>query len=1760
MSPDPSSRTIVVSGGRLPEGEAVTRHLAAAGAHVVRASTAEELAQIVDRHGRPGAVVVVAGSAGELKELGAAVAAAYGSDGGVLVGLVNEADGELGSLTTELNRTGLRVNTVVGSSEGAAQLAALLAGPAADGLNGQLIAVSEPAGVPDQTGAVDEDAVVVVGMGLAVPGASSPEAFWELLCGSEPVFGGPGERLDLDTMWSADLAAEDRTYARVSGFMTGFEPHPRLRAELAEGRFDAEEFTALWLRHSFLQATEGVTVRPEDRQFFAVGLTPDGSQHLEQSLVTTGVRGLFAEAGVEVPPGLDKLYPLGGASPVDVLPYRIARMAVPELPDSAEIVVVDTACSSSLYTIDLGVRALRTGEADVALCGGAFALNAQSVVLFSKLKGLSRSGRVRALDKGADGVLFSDGAAVLALKTHARALADGDQILGFVAGFGASSDGRGKAIYAPNASGQQIALDRAWTAAEVTPEDVDWIVAHATGTPTGDRTEMTALAQSAGPGKTWTMTSNKSLVGHSGWAAGAVSAVHALLGLRHQTIPAQQQFDALPAGVPEGIRVPTADLPWPSAPERRRLVGVSAMGFGGTNGHLILADRPAPVPTPQRRKAVADDPVVVVAQGWHLPGGPDEESLTDWLAGAPAGWPATFGEEYPAPTPVEARLAPAALAAVDRSQLMAMRCADLLAGDWVRDKALAARTGVLVGHTGPTRSAIGYDLRCYLDDLTSKLTGPAGLPPELLADPIRAMVRPANEDSYPGLMPNIIAARVAQRLDLHGPNMTLDSGLDSVNSALATAFRYLRDGDLDLAVVMGVNAAARFVPSPDGREVAEGALGFVLTRRSIAEERGLPVLARLDLAGAGAGAAKADDATPPSPGDRTFRGAEGAVALLAALRSPALRTALRPAEDGHTPALVVTPERATDTTTDMTAAATTDTAAATVTDPDGLDSVLSRHTLTLRPAAARPVRPAVAAIPAGSLLLTDDPAALAGVELPDGCLLVAPGGAPRDPGARHAVRYLDDAADLARVIADSDRSYGQVRVLVQAPASTADTLALNDLAFVAAQSCATALEDEGCFAVLLLGAFEGGVPAPHVGVYGGLVRSLAQELTGTLVFAVVTSAQDAAAGLAELAEESALHRFVPLAYRAAGHRSELLLVPVEPGPADAVPTLPERPVILATGGARGLTAHLVGEVVAACEPRSVWLLGTSPATAPEPGAGPRVPRAEALRVLMARYPAENLAALSRRYDRSLQQAEREATVSELEKVCGVGNVHYRQCDVLDAGAVQQLVAEIHATEGQLDVVIHGAGLARSAVLARKKLTDYRTVRDVKVLGYANLRTALAGREPALWCSVSSVSAFTGLRGEPDYGAGNEFLLLAAARARAVEGRDEVALCSGLWVESGMASADTPGGAFLARQGEIGQLTDRQGREFFRRELAARGSHGLATTWIGEADWSTLQRRAPGFRAACLQAPAEPAQHTLPRSGPYAFLTTQPEQPAQLDGETVWAIDVDLDQHPYLRDHLVDLRPTVPGTFILEMAAEAACLLAPGLTPVRITDVTLSQFIRAPENRWPRRLHVIATREGDQVRVRITSPAAGPVPEREHTRMVVHLGRTLTPAPWCPAPPPGGTAAPNTYELPGTPVELGGVFSALQRPRLESDGGSAELRLTVPPEAGPFDRFVLPSITLDCLLRTVVLDGRHPEQVGVIVPTALGSIELHTTANDLALAEAGGEITLRHWYEPATGAEYCAAVAADGRALIRVGGISGAAKGTYDTRTKAWAKR
>ena len=132
----------------------------------------------------------------------------------------------------------------------------------------------------------------------------------------------------------------------------------------------------------------------------------------------------------------------------------------------AQLTLIDAACASSLYAIELGMRELRDGDADLIIVGGVFAPGAELHPLFARMQMLSRTGCFP-FDARADGIVFGEGAAMLALERLGDALATGHRNHAVIRGAGLSSDGRSAAVNVPRAAGQALALERAYSSAGV---------------------------------------------------------------------------------------------------------------------------------------------------------------------------------------------------------------------------------------------------------------------------------------------------------------------------------------------------------------------------------------------------------------------------------------------------------------------------------------------------------------------------------------------------------------------------------------------------------------------------------------------------------------------------------------------------------------------------------------------------------------------------------------------------------------------------------------------------------------------------------------------------------------------------------------------------------------------------------------------------------------------------------------------------------------------------------------------------------------------------------------------------------------------------------------------------------------------------------------------------------------------------------------------------------------------------------------------
>ncbi|HKT04995.1 MAG TPA: beta-ketoacyl synthase N-terminal-like domain-containing protein, partial [Rugosimonospora sp.] len=477
--------------------------------------------------------------------------------------------------------------------------------------------------------------VAVVGAGALLPGSRGLDEFWRtVVTGADLMTAVPATRWLVDDFYDADPHAVDKTYGRRGAFLPEVDFDP-LRFGIPPTNLpaiDTSQLLALLVAEQVLDDCAGG--HPTDRERVSVFI---GASSLE--------RMVEAAARLHRPVWLKALREHGVAEPVaQAVCDRIAAHYAPwteeTFPGLLTNVVAgrianrfdlhganhttDAACASSLAALYSAVAELSLMRADLVLTGGVDTMNDVTMyTCFSRTPALSPTGDCRPFAAAADGTMLGEGLVLFALKRLADAERDGDQVYGVIRGVGASSDGRGGAIYAPLPQGQVRALRRAYEAAGYGPDTVDLVEAHGTGTEAGDTAEFTALREvfdaSGRPDRQWcALGSVKSQIGHTKAAAGAAGLLKALLSVHHKVLPPTIKVDS-PNPTLDVASSPfylnTRARPWIHATDRPRRAAVSSFGFGGTDYHVTVEEyQPAPgaaAHTPRRMPAAPTELILL---------------------------------------------------------------------------------------------------------------------------------------------------------------------------------------------------------------------------------------------------------------------------------------------------------------------------------------------------------------------------------------------------------------------------------------------------------------------------------------------------------------------------------------------------------------------------------------------------------------------------------------------------------------------------------------------------------------------------------------------------------------------------------------------------------------------------------------------------------------------------------------------------------------------------------------------------------------------------------------------------------------------------------------------------------------------------------------------------------------------------------------------------------------------------------------------
>ena len=455
--------------------------------------------------------------------------------------------------------------------------------------------------------------VAIIGMGCLFPKADDLGRYWaNIRDGVDAIREIPETHWNPDDYHDADPKAPDRTYARRGGFLDPVD-FPALDFGIAPANLGATDTTQLLglmvAKAALDDAGYGAGGRPIDRDRVSVLLGVTGTLEL---VIPLGARlghpiwrRALKDSGVAEPVASEVVKRISDSYvgwQENSFPGLLGNVAAGRIANRLDLggtnCVVDAACASSLGAVHLAIMELASGRSDVALTGGLDTFNDIFMYMcFSKTPALSPTGDARPFSASGDGTTLGEGLGVLTLKRLDDARRDGDRIYAVIKGVGASSDGKGNAVYAPSAAGQAKCLRRAYESAGVTPDTIELVEAHGTGTKVGDAVELSALAEVYRASKaegTWcALGSVKSQIGHTKAAAGAAGLIKAALALHHKVLPPTIKVDRPAEGASPGktpFYLNTEARPWLPKPDHPRRAAVSAFGFGGSNFHCVLEE------------------------------------------------------------------------------------------------------------------------------------------------------------------------------------------------------------------------------------------------------------------------------------------------------------------------------------------------------------------------------------------------------------------------------------------------------------------------------------------------------------------------------------------------------------------------------------------------------------------------------------------------------------------------------------------------------------------------------------------------------------------------------------------------------------------------------------------------------------------------------------------------------------------------------------------------------------------------------------------------------------------------------------------------------------------------------------------------------------------------------------------------------------------------------------------------------------------
>ncbi len=464
------------------------------------------------------------------------------------------------------------------------------------------------------------DKIAIIGMSCLFPGAESPDQLIRNLQNEKDSLSTVGkERIqaDPDYFYTQKKGVADTFYNTRGGYITDFQFDPKGFAVPEKELLQSDDLCK-WSLYVAREAIKDAGYESHKEKLARCGIVlgnlsfPTKQSNrlflpLYHRTIDAAVAKRLGPDAPEIALDASEDRRFADGRMTDRPPFLISRA----LSLSGPVFSLDAACATSLYAIKFAGDYLLSGKCDLMLAGAVSGADPFFINMgFSIFQAFPLKGGSSPLDRYTEGLLAGEGAAMVVLKRYADAVRDRNRIYAIVDGIGLSNDGRGKFVLVPKMEGQLLAMKRAYGKAETSPDRIDYLECHATGTPVGDATELQSIdAMWKECSRSPLVGSIKSNFGHTLTAAGMASLLKIVLGMERGVIPATIHIDA-PVSSPKETVSPKTIVrkatPWPTRPGDKA-AAINAFGFGGTNAHMVVRQKNRCSSAPKREKRSKPD-------------------------------------------------------------------------------------------------------------------------------------------------------------------------------------------------------------------------------------------------------------------------------------------------------------------------------------------------------------------------------------------------------------------------------------------------------------------------------------------------------------------------------------------------------------------------------------------------------------------------------------------------------------------------------------------------------------------------------------------------------------------------------------------------------------------------------------------------------------------------------------------------------------------------------------------------------------------------------------------------------------------------------------------------------------------------------------------------------------------------------------------------------------------------------------------------